>query len=53
VHILFEDYDEVVIANDGSIIPGVHYIAYNGAAALNRVLKASQAEGGGGHSHEH
>lgn len=53
VHILYEDYDEVVVANDGSIIPGVHFVAYNGAAALNRVLKASQGEGGGGHSHDH
>lgn len=53
VHILYEDYDEVVIANDGSIIPGVHYIAQNGAAALNRVLKASQAEGGGAAPHDH
>jgi membrane fusion protein, heavy metal efflux system len=52
VHILYEDFDEVVIANDGSIIPGVHHIAYNGAAALNRVLKASQAEGApAGHDH--
>lgn len=53
VHILFEDFDSVVIANDGSVLPGVHYLAQNGAAALNRVLKASQAEGGGGHDHHH
>ena len=52
VHILYEDFDEVVIASDGGIIPGVHYVAQNGAAALNRVLKASQAGGGGGHSHD-
>jgi multidrug efflux pump subunit AcrA (membrane-fusion protein) len=53
VHVLYEDFDEVVIASDGSIIPGVHHLAQNGAAALNRVLKASQAEGGGGHHHHH
>jgi len=53
VHILYEDYDEVVIANDGNIIPGIHYVAQNGAAALNRVLKANQAEGGGAAPHDH
>jgi multidrug efflux pump subunit AcrA (membrane-fusion protein) len=54
VHILYEDFDEVVIANDGSIIPGVHYVAQNGAAALNRVLKASQADGPPApHDHAH
>lgn len=53
VHVLYEDFDHVVIANDGSILPGVHYLAQNSAAALNRVLKASQAEGGGGHHHDH
>lgn len=49
VHVLFEDRQNVVIANDGSISAG-NYIARNGAAQLNRVLKA-QASGGGGHDH--
>jgi multidrug efflux pump subunit AcrA (membrane-fusion protein) len=52
VHVLMEDSDVVVIANDGQIVSG-NYIAQNGAAALNRVLKASQAGPGGGHSHDH
>lgn len=52
VHVLMEDADVVVIDNDDSIIPG-DAIVQNGAAALNRVLKASQAEGGGGHDHHH
>ena len=30
---------EAVIANDGSVLPGV-YVAQTGAAALNRMLKA-------------
>ena len=51
VHVLLEDTDVVVIENDGSIIPG-NYIAHNAAVALNRALKASQAEGGGG-EHDH
>lgn len=51
VHVILEDTDVVVIENDGSIVPG-NYITHNGAAALNRALKASQAEGGG-HSHDH
>jgi cobalt-zinc-cadmium efflux system membrane fusion protein len=51
VHVLLEDTDVVVIENDGSIIPG-NYIAHNAAVALNRALKASQAEGGGG-GHDH
>lgn len=50
VHVLLEDADVVVIANDGSIIEGQH-IGHNAAAALFRVLKAQQAEGGGGHHH--
>jgi hypothetical protein len=53
VHVLYEDFDEVVIANDGSILAGVHYVAQNGAASLNRVLKAGQSEGGGHHHHHH
>ena len=52
VHVILEDSDVVVIDNDGSITPG-NYIAQNAAAALNRALKASQAEGGGGGGHDH
>jgi cobalt-zinc-cadmium efflux system membrane fusion protein len=50
VHVIMEDTDAVVIENDGSIVPG-NYIAHNAAAALNRALKASQAEGAGGDHH--
>src|SRR5262245_7820804 len=55
VHVLFEDSANVVIANDGSVPPGAH-VARNGAAALNRALKAAGSEAGHGHdhhSHEH
>lgn len=52
VHVVAQDIDSVVIAKDGSIAPG-DYIAQNAAAALNRVVKANQAEGGGGHHHDH
>lgn len=51
VHVLYEDRDNVAIANDGSVNVG-NYLAYNGAAQLNRVLK-SKAAGGGGHGHDH
>jgi multidrug efflux pump subunit AcrA (membrane-fusion protein) len=51
VHVVVEDIDSAVIANDGSITADVDSLALNGAAALNRALKASQAEGGGGHHH--
>lgn len=44
VHILHEDRTSVVIANDGSVVPGL-YLAQNGAASLNRVLKAQAASG--------
>jgi cobalt-zinc-cadmium efflux system membrane fusion protein len=50
VHVVFEDTDHIILANDGSVIPG-NYIAQNGAAALNRVLKAKAS--GGGHGHDH
>lgn len=51
VHILYEDRDNVAIASDGSVNVG-NYVAFNGAAQLNRVLKA-KAAGGGGHGHDH
>ncbi|QEG39301.1 efflux RND transporter periplasmic adaptor subunit [Roseimaritima ulvae] len=44
VHVVHEDRDSVVIANDGSITPGV-FLAQNSAASLNRVLKAQSASG--------
>lgn len=52
VHLLLEDGDTVVLANDGSIGAG-QFIARNGAAALNRALKAKAAEGGGHEGHDH
>jgi hypothetical protein len=52
VHVLLEDTDVVVIDNDGSIPPG-DYLAHSAAASLNRALKTSQAESGGGHAHHH
>jgi len=39
VHVLHETQDEVVIANDGSVPPGI-YVAQSGAVQLNRVLKS-------------
>jgi membrane fusion protein, heavy metal efflux system len=50
VHVVHEDRSSVVLANDGSI-GGGQFIARNGAAALNRALKAQAAGGDGGHDH--
>lgn len=53
VHLLHEDRTNVVLAQDDNIKPGV-YLAQQGAAALNRVLKAQNASGGlppGAHFH--
>lgn len=44
VHVLHEDRLNIVLANDGSITPGL-YVAQNAAASLNRVLKAQAAAG--------
>lgn len=44
VHVLHEDRLNIVLANDGSVPPGL-YVAQNGAASLNRVLKAQAASG--------
>ncbi|MDB5339587.1 MAG: efflux transporter, family, subunit [Planctomycetaceae bacterium] len=44
VHVLHEDRLNVVIANDGSVTPGL-YLAQSSAASLNRVLKAQAASG--------
>jgi multidrug efflux pump subunit AcrA (membrane-fusion protein) len=53
VHVLHEDRLNIVLANDGSVLPG-WYLAQGAAASLNRVLKAQNASGGlppGAHVH--
>jgi cobalt-zinc-cadmium efflux system membrane fusion protein len=45
VHVLFEDRLHVVLANDGSISPGL-YVAQSAAASLNRILEAQNSGGG-------
>lgn len=45
VQILYEDRLHAVLANDGTIAPGV-YLAQSAAASLNRVLKAQNSSGG-------
>jgi biotin carboxyl carrier protein len=53
VSVLYEDRRDVVLANDGSVAPGL-FVARNAAAALNRVLQAQKAgEGGHDHGHDH
>lgn len=44
VQVLHEDRLNIVIANDGSVTPGL-YLAQSAAASLNRVLKAQAASG--------
>jgi biotin carboxyl carrier protein len=44
VHIVYEDRDHVILANDQSITSGT-YLAQNAAASLRRVLKAQSASG--------
>lgn len=44
VHVLHEDRQHVVVANDGQVAPG-WYMAQNAAASLNRVLKSQAASG--------
>jgi cobalt-zinc-cadmium efflux system membrane fusion protein len=44
VNVLHQDRLGVVLANDGSVTPGL-FLANNAAAALNRVLKAQAASG--------
>ncbi len=44
VQVLHEDRRYIVVANDGSVIPGL-YLAQSAAASLNRVLKAQAASG--------
>lgn len=52
VHVLHEDRLNVVLANDGSIRPGL-YVTQNAAASLNRVLKAQAASGAPAKLHVH
>ena len=44
VQVLHEDRLNIVLANDGSVTPGL-YLAQSAAASLNRVLKAQAASG--------
>ncbi len=44
VHIVYEDRDHVILANDRSITSGT-FLAQNAAASLRRVLKAQSASG--------
>ncbi|MCS6851608.1 MAG: efflux RND transporter periplasmic adaptor subunit [Gemmataceae bacterium] len=45
VHVVYEDREQVVVANDGSLAPG-WFVVQNGAPALNRVLKYQLAGNG-------
>ncbi len=51
VHVVYQDRQHAVVANDWSVPPGV-YVAQNAATQLNRALK-SRDSGGGGHDHDH
>ena len=44
VHVLHEDRNHIVVANDGSITAG-SYLAQNAAASLRRILKSQSASG--------
>lgn len=44
VHVVHEDRTSVVVANDGSVKPGL-FLAQGSAASLNRILKAQAASG--------
>lgn len=44
VHVLYEDRQSAVLANDGNVTAGM-YLAQSAAASLNRVLKAQAASG--------
>ena len=39
VNVFYQDRDKVVVANDGSVPPGI-FVAQTGAAQLNRMLKS-------------
>jgi cobalt-zinc-cadmium efflux system membrane fusion protein len=51
VHVVYEDRRHVVLAADGSVMPG-NFVAQGSAASLNRILKA-QAQGDEPHGHHH
>lgn len=44
IRVLYQDRQNAIVANDGSIPPGV-FLAQNAATQLNRVLKAQSASG--------
>ncbi len=44
IHVVHEDRQHVVVANDGGIAPGT-FLAQNAASALRRILKAQSASG--------
>jgi multidrug efflux pump subunit AcrA (membrane-fusion protein) len=52
VRVLYQDRNDVVLSNDGSLPAGA-FVVKTQANALNRALKAASAEGGGGHDHDH
>lgn len=45
VEVLYQDRSNVIIANDGVLIPGVSYVAHNGAAQLQRALAIQSSSG--------
>lgn len=53
VRVLYEDRNEAVIANDGSIGGGDYVVRTPAAAAINRALKAAFAAAGGGAADPH
>lgn len=52
VHVVYQDRRQAVIANDGSIPPGI-FVAGTAAAQLNRALKSDRAPSHDHHEHEH
>lgn len=52
VHLVLEDRDTVLVADDGSLGAG-QFVVRNAAAALNRAIKAKAAGGGGHEGHDH
>ena len=52
VQVVHEDRLNVVLANDGSVTPGL-YLAQNSAASLNRILKAQSSSGMPANVHVH
>lgn len=50
VQIVYQDRQHVILANDGSVAPGL-YVTRNGATQLNRVLKTAGGQPAGFHVH--